>query len=214
MPSSASRRRFLRVGVVGSLAAVGGCLDSIRTGVSRPQDRQAEITTEPGTPTVRTLEPPDGPRTDDLYVKNDDGDVERVSLRLVRVDGEADETVLDNDYRFPRATQMVIPDVGERGATYEISVAVEGEQAGTWTWDVRTCEGSEAPKGNRDAEVWIEDGETEVVKNACDAIAVRSRNAVDHAEFLVEDAGTGAKTGTETKTGTATMTEAGTTTDG
>lgn len=174
MSSSTFRRRFLQVAAGGGVAVLGGCLDS----GSSPAPETSK-------PTVLTSEPPDELRTDDLYVKNDDHDVERVSIRLVRVDGDENRTVLDEDYRFPRTTQMVVPDVGEQGEAYEISVAVEGERAATETWDVRTCEGTEAPRGNRDVEVRIDD-EVEVVKNACDAIWVESRNAIDHAEFLVE----------------------------
>lgn len=177
MPSGTPRRRFL-AGTGTSLAILGGCLDAA------PGRPNSESAANP-TPTVSTLETPDEPRTDDLYVKNDDHGVERVSIRLVRVDGDAGETVLDNDYRFPRTTQMRIPDVGEQGATYELSVALDRKEAGTWRWDVRTCAGTEAPNGNRDVEVRIEDGEADVVRNACDAIAVESRNAIDHSEFLV-----------------------------
>lgn len=185
MPSSTSRRRFLQVAVAGGVAGLGGCLGSV-TSRWDPSPQSAGT----GTPTARTLEPPEGNRTDDIYVKNDDRDVERVSIRLVRTDAGENWTVLDNDYRFPSATQMVIPDVGEQGATYELVVSLDGQEAARETWDVDTCEGTEAPKGNRDLEVQIEDGEAEVVTNACDAIWVESRNPFDHTEFLVEGTGT------------------------
>lgn len=133
------------------------------------------------------------PRTDDLYVNNEDGYEYRVSIRLVRIDGEADEIVLDNDYRLPSLDRFRIPDVGDEEATYEVEVEVDGEEF-TNTWDVRTCEGTNAPKGNRDAEVRIDDGEVELVENVCDAIWIERRPSSNHEEFLVE----GTKIGTAT----------------
>lgn len=192
MPSSILRRRFLRVSVGGAVASLGGCLESIRSSGSRRTT---------GTPTYRTPPPPDEPRTDDIYVNNEDGEEYRVSIRLVRVDGDAEVTVLDYGYRLPDFVRFRIPDVGDQGATYEVVVGVDGDRRFTGTWDVRTCEGTEAPRGNRDAEVRIEDGEIDVVTNACDAIWVEPRPASDHTGFLVERTETGTKMRTATTDG-------------
>lgn len=195
MTSRILRRRFLRVSVGGAVASLGGCLESI----SNRSSGSRRTTT--GTPTALTPEPPDEPRTDDIYVNNEDGEEYRVSVRLVRVDGDADETVLDYGYRLPGFVRLRIPDVGDQGATYEVVVRVDGDRRFTGTWDVRTCEGTEAPRGNRDAEIRIDDGEVELVENACDAIWVESRPASDHTEFLVEGTETGTKMRTATTDG-------------
>ena len=174
MIPNASRRRFLTLSSGTSVLVLSGCLstDGLGWGESTPE-----------------------PRTDDLYVNNKDGYEYRVSIRLARINGdsEGDETVLDNDYRLPSLDRFRIPDVGDEGATYEVGVEVDGEEF-TNTWDVRTCKGTNAPKGNRDAEVRINDGEVELVENVCDAIWVERRPSSDHEEYLVEETETGTTT--------------------
>lgn len=169
MPSNTSRRQFLATGAGTSLLALGGCL----SGAS--DDESATTTTNS----------PDERRTDDLYVNNTDGAERRVAVRLEPVGDDASETVHDEKYLLPGSTRVRVPDVGEEGDAYDLTVSVNGEQF-TETWDVRTCDGTEAPKGNRDAEVRIDDGDVEFRENACDAIFVESRPASDHTEYRVD----------------------------
>lgn len=161
------RRRDLLTATAGALSvAAAGCTGLANSDDTDPETSEPTDTDEP----TGTDDTADETGDHHLYVENLDDEDRRVSLTVTR---ESDgETVIDGTYEVSDERGAKFEDVADWGETYEVSGSLETGVSATYSWEIESCEGGEAPNGSRNGSLRIEPDATDLsfVTDICDGI--------------------------------------------
>lgn len=149
-----------RRAVLASIActAVAGCTESQNSGETPP-----ETASETATDTDEIDE--------NFYIENRSSSQANIS---VTVSG-SEETYISDTFSVPGSTGIIFESVIAESDTYDVTASLSSTSTSTdvtANWGVSSCEGSEAPKGNRDGGVQYMDDDLRFRQNNCDVVYV------------------------------------------
>jgi len=171
-----NRRYLLSVVCTLGTASVVGCLESSEDQSSPTESgdsNNSSIQEDSGDPTSRL---------DDVYVENRDDEPHKGALII----SKAGETIVDARYEVPAKTGLLVPDIGEVGAQYDVHAEFDGQTV-EGTWEVLSCErdNEDVEGDNTNLGVIVHEEGVNIAINGCDEFVVGhllELEYVDHEE--------------------------------